>query len=148
MRPPSFHLEPEDFRLRERLSDSQLDRLHELVLESRVAGRPISLLSIHSPKDPAGWLDPSATVLSLGDHLFLAVLPRCHIDRGSAIAERLVRLARDPRVRVGVAQVLPHSGRLDSTLERAQQALEEAVAAGPVACMHWADASRETLPAI
>jgi len=106
------------------------------------------MLFIHSPHHPGQWLDGSVALQDLGDNLYVAAFVRCHIDRGCALAERMVRLARDPRVRVGVAQVLPDGASLDATLERGEQALSRASVAGPVASMHWADTSREFLPAI
>jgi len=148
MRPSAFELELEDLRIDPRMSSVQRDLLASRVNEARRSGRPVSLLYVHAPTDPSRWLDDSASISALGDGLYLVVLPRCHIDRGCAVAERLVRLARDARVRVGVAQVLPHTPNLYATLERAEEALNEAFVAGPVASMHWADPSRDPLIAI
>jgi hypothetical protein len=147
MRPPSFELDRQQMCIRARMSPEQRAVLEGLVRESRHASRPITILFVLAPEDPTRWLESSAQVFDVGDELYVVALPRCHIDRGCAVAERMVRLARNPEVRVGVAQVLNGAGGLDAVLDRAETALEDAVGAGPVASMHWADVSRDSLPA-
>ena len=148
MRNASLDFDPEDLEIASRLTDAQRSELEARIRAARSAGHAVTILFVHAPRHPACWLEGSVALHDLGDNLYLVAFARCHIDRGCALAERMVRLARDPRVRVGVAQVLPHTGRLDATFERAEQALSQALSGEPVASMHWADTSREFLPAI
>lgn len=148
MRISSLDLEPEQLKISSRLTAEQRSDLEADIRAARDRGHAVTILFMHAPRHPEVWLDGRVELHELGDNLYLGALARCHIDRGCAVAERMVRLARDPRVRVGVAQVLAHAGRLEATFERAEQALMQALSGEAVASMHWADTSREFLPAV
>lgn len=148
MRPSPLDVDPDDLRIRGRLTAAQRLDLRARVGAARATGHAVSILFIHAPVDPLPWLDAADWTARWDGGLYLALIPRCHIDRACALAERLVRQTRDARVRVGVAQVLSGTYDLDATLERAEQALSEAVVSGPVASMHWADISREAYPVL
>ncbi len=113
--------------------------------KARTTGTPFSILLIRSKHDPSGWLESGAEVTPIDERTFVVALGRCHIDRACAVAERLVRRSEDREVRVGVAQLLPGCRGLEPLMQRAEEALKEAVdgTIGPVASMNWADVSQD-----